>query len=251
MTLGQKRVAITGAAGDIGLAMVRLFANSGAKVVALDRATTVTAQRELDALDVPFYSVDVTDAKKMTATMVALGPLDVAIANAGVYRGAPFLNATVEDWRLQLDVNMTGVFLFCQAAARKMVERGAGGVILITGSWVQNVPGVDGVGYCASKAGAAMLGRCMALELGEHNIRVNLVAPGIVDAGMAKRQLQVDPAFARTAARSIPLGRLQTAEQIAQAAKFLCSDEAASVTGATLLVDGGLSLFKFDGGGER
>jgi NAD(P)-dependent dehydrogenase (short-subunit alcohol dehydrogenase family) len=248
MTTGRRRVAITGAAGDIGLALVKLFVECGDEVAALDRTATETARRELGELGVPFHSVDVTDAKSVATTIEALGPLDVAIANAGVYRGAPFLQASVEDWRLQLDVNMTGVFLFCQGAARQMVARSSGGVILITGSWVQHVPGVDGVGYCSSKAGAAMLGRCMALELAGHNIRVNLVAPGIVDAGMAKRQLQVDPAFARTAARSIPLGRLQTAEQIAQAAKFLCSDEAASITGATLLVDGGLSLFKFDSG---
>jgi NAD(P)-dependent dehydrogenase (short-subunit alcohol dehydrogenase family) len=145
-----------------------------------------------------------------------------------------------------LNVNLTGVFLFCQAAARRMVERNAGGLILITGSWVQEVPNVDNTGYCASKAGAAMLSRCMALELAAHGIRVNVVAPGIVDAGMAKRQIQVDPAFARKAVRGIPLERLQTAEQIAQAAVFLSSGQAESITGVTVLVDGGLSLFKYE-----
>ena len=91
-----------------------------------------------------------------------------------------------------------------------------------------------------------MVARCMALELGEHRIRVNVVAPGIVNAGMARRQIAIDPAFARKAAKGIPLGTLQTAEQVAGAVAFLCSDEAGAVTGTTLLVDGGLSLFKYE-----
>ena len=93
---------------------------------------------------------------------------------------------------------------------------------------------------------AAMLARCAALELGEHQIRVNVVAPGIVNAGMARRQMEVDPVFARKATIGLPLGRLQTAEQIAKAAAHLCSDDAQSTTGTTLLVDGGASLFKYE-----
>ena len=91
-----------------------------------------------------------------------------------------------------------------------------------------------------------MLARCAALELGEHQIRVNVVAPGIVNAGMARRQIEVDPVFARKATNGLPLGRLQTAAQIAKAAAYLCSEDAKSITGATLLVDGGASLFKYE-----
>lgn len=91
-----------------------------------------------------------------------------------------------------------------------------------------------------------MLARSMALELGEHGIRVNVLAPGIVGAGMAKRQMDLEPEFARRAAGVIPLGELQTVEQIARAAAFLCSDDADAITGAVLLVDGGASLFKFE-----
>ncbi len=246
MTPKRKHVVISGGAGDIGMAMARAFAGDGASVTVLDQEARPSVRDELDALGARFCGVDVTSPSEVSAAVKALGPIDAAIANAGVYRGAPFLSASIEDWRVQLDVNLTGVFLFCQAAAQQMVAAGTGGTIVITGSWVQNVPSPDSVGYCASKAGAAMLGRCMALELGGHGVRVNLVAPGIVDAGMAKRQLEVDPAFASKAKRSIPLGRLQSAEQIARAAAFLCSDDAESITGTTLLVDGGLSLFKFE-----
>ena len=236
---------ITGGAGEIGLVVAAEFVRRGATVTLLDKVIPEAAQLAIEQMGAQFVQVDVSDQQSVTAVVESLPQIDVAIANAGVHRGARFLDLSLENWKLMLDVNLTGAFLFCQAAARRMVARGEGGTILVTGSWVQNVPHVDNTGYCTSKSGVAMLAKCMALELGEHGIRVNVVAPGIVNAGMARRQLKIDPVFAQTATKEIPLGRLQTAEQVAQAAAFLCSDEAESVTGATLLVDGGLSLFKY------
>lgn len=244
MKLKNKHVVITGGTGEIGLVIAAAFAKHGATITLLDKVLPTEVAPAVEAIGAQFRALDVTDPQAVSSVVSSLAEIDVAIANAGVHRGARFLDLSPEHWHLMLDVNVTGVFLFAQAAARKMVARGEGGSILVTGSWVQNVPHVDNTGYCTSKAGAAMLARCMALELGDHNIRVNVVAPGIVNAGMAKRQLQIDPVFAAKAAKGIPLGRLQTAEQIAHSAVFLCSDEAESITGATLLVDGGLSLFK-------
>jgi NAD(P)-dependent dehydrogenase (short-subunit alcohol dehydrogenase family) len=241
-----KHVAITGGAGEIGLVMAREFASRGARVTVLDKVASADAEKTIASIGAEFHAIDVTDPDNVRAVVNAMADLDVAIANAGVHRGARLLDVSVENWQLQIDVNLTGVFLFVQAAARKMVARGGGGAILVTGSWVQDVPSVDNTAYCVSKSGAAMLARCAALELGEHQIRVNVVAPGIVNAGMARRQIEVDPAFARKAAKGLPLGRLQTAEQVAKAAAYLCSDDAASTTGATLLVDGGASLFKYE-----
>ena len=247
MSVEKKHVAITGGTGEIGLTMATAFARQGAQVTLLDQTPPSGAiAATVEEIGARFQSMDVTDEQSVNAAIGSLPSIDIAIANAGVHRGARFLELSVEKWRLMLDVNLTGVFLFCQAAARNMATRNAGGSIVITGSWVQDVPNMDNTGYCTSKAGAAMLARCMALELAELGIRVNVVAPGIVDAGMAKRQIQVDPAFARKALKGIPLGRLQTAEQVAQAAVFLSSEQAASVTGVTLLVDGGLSLFKYE-----
>ena len=247
MSFENKHVAITGGTGEIGLAMAAAFARQGAQVTLLDKTPPSGAiAATVQEIGARFHAMDVTDERSVNAAVSSLAGLDVAVANAGVHRGARFLELSAENWRLMLEVNLTGVFLFCQAAARKMVARNAGGAIVITGSWVQDVPNVDNTGYCTSKAGVSMLARCMALELGELGIRVNVVAPGIVDAGMAKRQIQVDPAFARKALRGIPLGRLQTAEQVAEAAVFLGSEQADSVTGVTLLVDGGLSLFKYE-----
>jgi NAD(P)-dependent dehydrogenase (short-subunit alcohol dehydrogenase family) len=246
MKFAGKHVAITGGAGEIGLVMAREFAEQGAQVTVLDKVIHATAERAVEAMGARFLAVDVTAPEDVHSVVQSMPEIDVAIANAGVHRGARLLDVSFENWQLQMSVNLTGVFLFVQAAARKMVARRCGGAILVTGSWVQDVPSVDNTAYCVSKSGAAMLARCAALELGEHQIRVNVVAPGIVNAGMARRQIEVDPAFARKATMGLPLGRLQTAEQIAKAAAYLCSDDAESTTGTTLLVDGGASLFKYE-----
>lgn len=246
MRFAGKHCVITGGGGEIGLAIAREFVLDGAEVTLIDRMFSEVCRDLATKLGARLCKADVTDPYGLGEAVSSLPEIDVAVANAGVHRGGRCLELAPEDWSLMLDVNLTGVFVFCQAVGRRMVARGSGGAILVTGSWVQDVPNVDNTGYCASKAGAAMVARCMALELGQHRIRVNVVAPGIVDAGMAKRQIQIDPAFAQKAARGIPLGELQRADQIAKAATFLCSDDAASITGVTLQVDGGLSLFKYE-----
>ena len=178
MRFAGKHVAITGGAGDIGLAMAQQFADEGAKITLLDKAIQPNAERAAVAMGARFVAMDVTDPGQVASVVDAMPALDVAVANAGVHRGARLLELPLENWRLQIDVNLTGAFLFVQAAARKMASRGAGGAILLTGSWVQDVPSVDNTAYCVSKSGASMLARCAALELGEHRIRVNVVAPG-------------------------------------------------------------------------
>lgn len=245
MRLEGKIAAVTGGAGEVGLVIAEALVAQGARVALLDKVMPGDVAPRAEQIGADFIEVDVTDGGSVDRALAKLPELDIAIANAGVHRGGRALDLSAADWSLMLSVNTTGVFLFAQAAARNMVARGKGGSIIVTGSWVQDVPNVDNTGYCASKAAAAMVARCMALELGEHQIRVNVVAPGIVNAGMARRQMMVDEAFAMKAKGGIPLGRLQTAEQVADAVSFLASSQAESVTGTTLLVDGGLSLFKY------
>src|SRR5262249_11382181 len=156
----------------------------------------------------------------------------------------PFLEITAEQWQEHLDVNLTGWFNVGQAAARLMVERGRPGRIIFTGTWVQEVPGPEIAAYSATKAGGQMLARSMARELVAHRILVNVMAPGIVYAGLAKHQMETEPQYARRIRHVIPLGDLQTAEQVAKATAFLCSDGANYMTGSVLLADGGLSLFQ-------
>jgi NAD(P)-dependent dehydrogenase (short-subunit alcohol dehydrogenase family) len=124
------------------------------------------------------------------------------------------------------------------------VARERPGKIIFTGSWVGDVPWPDISAYSVTKAGIRMLARSMARELAQHGIRVNVIAPGIVFAGMARQQYETDADYARRASTAIPLGEFGTAEQIGKAAAFLCSPDSDYMTGSVLLIDGGASLFK-------
>jgi NAD(P)-dependent dehydrogenase (short-subunit alcohol dehydrogenase family) len=235
-------IAVTGAAGDLGGAMVRELASRGAHVTMLDHVP----EAEASAVGSSAYvQVDVTDRAAVDAALAAIEPLDVAIGNAGIVESAPFLDVTQAQWQAHLDVNVTGCFNVGQAAARLMAERGTRGQIIFTGSWVGEIPWPEISAYSVSKAGVRMLARSMARELASRGIRVNVVAPGIVMAGMARKQYETDPDYARRASVVIPLGEFGTAEQIAKATAFLCSPDADYMTGSVLLVDGGASLFQF------
>lgn len=225
------------------------LARLGARVTMIDRASAEDASARIAAVgrvgDCTYVQADVTDRAAIEAALRAVDPLDVAIGNAGIVESAPFLEVTADQWQAHLDINLTGCFNVGQSAAQLMVERKQPGLVLFTGSWVGEIPWPDIGAYCVSKAGVRMLARSMARELAAHGIRVNVVAPGIVHAGMAGRQYETDPAYARRASVVIPLGEMGTAEQVAQATAFLCSPEAAYMTGSVLLVDGGASLFQF------
>ena len=242
-------VAVTGAAGDIGHAIALELASRGASVALIDRVSVDEAGERIAAVAAAgactYHRVDVTDRAAVDSVLAAVDPLDVAIGNAGIVESAPFLEVTAGEWQRHLDVNLTGCFNVGQSAARVMVERARPGLVLFTGSWVGEIPWPEIAAYCVSKAGVRMLARAMARELAPHRIRVNVVAPGIVFAGMARRQYETDPAYARRASVVVPLGELGTAEQVAKAAAFLCSPDAAYMTGSVLLVDGGASLFGF------
>ena len=244
-------IAVTGAAGDIGGAMALELAARGAHVTMLDLASEAEAVARVAAVaaagSCSYRQVDVTDRGAVDAALAAVEPLDVAIGNAGIVDSAPFLEVTQAQWQAHLDVNVTGCFNVGQAAARLMAARGTRGQIVFTGSWVGEIPWPDISAYCVSKAGVRMLARSMARELAGLGIRVNVVAPGIVMAGMARRQYETDPDYARRASVVIPLGEFGTAEQVAKATAFLCSPDAAYMTGSVLLVDGGASLFRFAG----
>jgi len=232
-------IAVTGAAGDLGGAMARELASRGARVTSLDLAASP------DAPVGTYLQVDVTDRAAIDEALASIDPLDVAIGNAGIVDSAPFLEVTQAQWQAHLDVNLTGCFNVGQAAARLMAARGTRGQIVFTGSWVGEIPWPEISAYTVSKAGVRMLARAMARELAELGIRVNVVAPGIVMAGMARKQYETDPDYARRASVVIPLGEFGTAEQVAKAVGFLCSPDAEYMTGSVLLVDGGASLFRF------
>jgi NAD(P)-dependent dehydrogenase (short-subunit alcohol dehydrogenase family) len=243
-------IGITGGAGDIGSAMGAELSRRGAIVTLVDRKSPAAARPWIERVggpnEVTYRQADVCDREAIDVALASIEPLDIVIGNAGIVRSVPFLELTEGDWRDQIDINLTGCFNVGQAAARIMVDRGQGGRIVFTGSWVGEVPWPGSAAYSASKAGLRLLMRTMALELARHGILVNLIAPGILDVGLAAHVAELDPAFYERARAVIPLGSLQTAEQVARATAFLCSAESDYMTGAVLLVDGGCSLFKFE-----
>ena len=245
-------VLITGACGDIGTALAAEFATANSSLVLCDLLPPEEAQDRFAPLAdrgamVLYRQVDVTDARAVAhfveEAVREYGGIDVCIGNAGIVERGRLIDLPTEAWRRTLDVNLTGCFLIAQAAARAMTRVSSGGHIVLISSWVQDVPR-EGIGaYCASKSGLKMLAKCLALELGPSNIRVNLVAPGFVDAGLTGQNLRKHPERRTSIEASIPLGRLISARELAQTVRLLCSDDARYVTGATLLVDGGSSLF--------
>jgi NAD(P)-dependent dehydrogenase (short-subunit alcohol dehydrogenase family) len=200
------------------------------EVVSLGRRAEV---RQLDLTDLP-RAADVIDD-----LADALGGLDVLVNNAGTGNSEPFLDMTLDSWGHVLDVDLTGPMLCAQRAARRMVDGGRGGRIINVTSVHEHVPLGGSSAYCAAKGGLGLLTKVMALELAEHGILVNAVAPGEISTPMTG-QHDVDP---RTEDRpGIPLGRPGHAREIAAAIVHLASPEASYTTGASFVIDGGLLL---------
>ena len=245
-TRGQ--AVVTGGAGDIGRAIGAALASDGYEVLLTDLVdkargrdvavdTAAIAGRAVD-----YARLDVTDADATARLLDQRDRLTLFVANAGTVMAAPFLDITPEQWQRQIEVNLTGAFFGAQAAARVMVRREIRGLLLFTSSWVAQRPWPEITAYATSKAGLEQLVRQIALELAPHGVRANAAAPGIVRAGLAKHQLETEPAYAARAATASPLAELQTAEQIGEAVAFLASPAAETMDGAVLLMDTGCSL---------
>jgi NAD(P)-dependent dehydrogenase (short-subunit alcohol dehydrogenase family) len=169
----------------------------------------------------------------------ALGGLYALVNNAGMSRSAPALELSYDDWRETLAVDLDGAFLCAQRAARHMVEAGQGGRIVNVTSVHEHVPLTDSVAYVAAKHGLGGVTKQLALELGEHGITVNSVAPGEIATPMTDNE-DVDPHSLERP--GVPAGRPGDAREVASLIAWLCSDDAAFVTGASLPIDGGLLL---------
>jgi len=253
--LSGKTALVTGGVGDLGNEMALHLAQAGAQVALWDMKGMAFAAARIKRVAAvgprTFYQqVDVRDRAAVETAfdelVSELGTIDVVCVNAGIVESAPFLEVAQESWQRHLDVNLTGAFNVAQAAARRMVAAETQGRIIFTSSWVADIPWPEITPYTVSKAGLNMLMKQMARELAGFGIRVNAVAPGIVRAGLAGKQLRDEPDYAARVAKVIPLGEPGTPVEIAQAVVYLAGPQASYMTGTVLLLDGGCSLFQFD-----
>jgi NAD(P)-dependent dehydrogenase (short-subunit alcohol dehydrogenase family) len=239
------RVAVvTGGASGIGLATVRRLLAEGAAVVAGDRDAE-SLERLSGELGERFATVAIdvrreADLETLVATAVErFGGLHVAVNAAGIGEGAPILEQDAAQWAFVLDVCLNGIFYSVKQEGRQMAEQGGGGAIVNIASINCRLPAHGATAYSTAKAGVEMVTRNAALELGELGIRVNAIAPGLVDTPMAARTGHAAPAVRDAWLRHIPLGRVGRPDDIAAAATFLLSEDAAWISGTTLFVDGG------------
>jgi NAD(P)-dependent dehydrogenase (short-subunit alcohol dehydrogenase family) len=237
-----KWAVVTGAGNGIGAVIARHAAKEGYRVAAWDIDGAAAAAVAADVgQGCTGAAVDVTDEDAVATALAELPEAPALLVNnAGVVRFGPLLTLSAADWRAAVDVNLTGAFLVGRAVAGRMIEAGTGGAIVNMAS-VNGVAAAPNAGaYSASKAGIIMLTQHMALEWSAGGVRVNCVAPGLIDAGMSNA-VNADPEVRRRRQSRVPLGRLGTAEDVAAAVLFLGSDAAGYVQGQTIAVDGGLT----------
>ena len=243
----EKRCAlVTGGASGIGRSVCLAFAHEGADIGVTDvnlEGAEATAQEVVkNGRKAIALQVDVTNPAGVSAmvkrVVAELGQIDILVNSAGIREILPFLQLPFEDWQRVIDVNLTGTFLCSQAVAQYLVEQGRGGKIVN----IASVAGLMGVpyraAYCSSKHAVVGLTKEMALELASKNIRVNAVAPAVVETALSADRL-ADPEFAARVKKTFPLGRWGQPEEIASLVLFLASDEAEFITGAVYLIDGG------------
>ena len=245
----ERAAIVTGAGSGIGAATAVLLARRGMDVGITYRRNAEGARRTVSAIEalgrmavsVPLDLADPRAAEPaITALADALGRVDALVNNAGTNPRATVLEATVEDWEHTIAVDLVGPSACARAAAQRMIGAGQGGRIVNVSSILAFTPLSGGGPYCAAKAGLEALTKVMALEWAEHGITVNAVAPGHTATPMNYGEADLGRDVIEQS--TIPTGRAATPDEIAGAIAFLVSEEASYVTGASLLVDGGLLL---------
>jgi glucose 1-dehydrogenase len=263
--LEGQRAIVTGANSGIGEGVARALSEAGARVVVNyvtgdDRAQSVVEDIRRAGGEAVAVKADVSQedqVREMFArTIDAWGSVDILVNNAGLQKDAPFHEMTLRDWQLVIDVNLTGQFLCAREAVREFLRRGpvlelshAAGKIICMSSVHDVIPWAGHANYAASKGGVSMLMKTMAQELAQNRIRVNGVSPGAIKTPINRDAWESPEALAELL-KLIPHGRVGETHDIARAVVWLASDLSDYVNGATLYVDGGMTLYpEFRGNG--
>lgn len=241
MRLENKVAIVTGAASGIGKAIADLFLKEGAKVIYAD-IVAKPKEINLEKGRSIYLKADVSkrsDIEKLIkSARTKFGKLDIMINNAGIGGSGGILEASLDDFKNTLGVNLFGVFHGAQLSAKLMKEMGVKGSIINMSSILGSVGMEQAISYCSSKGGVVQLTRAAALDLAPYGIRVNAIAPGFIKTKMTEEPLK-DKALNKVALKSTPLGYIGSVSDIATAALYLASDESLYVTGTILHVDGG------------
>jgi glucose 1-dehydrogenase len=255
--LAGQRAIVTGASSGIGAAVARSLAAAGATVIvnySRDEAGAARIVGEIEAdggRAIPIKA-DVSREEDVLAmfrhTVEALGSIDIMVNNAGLQKDARFVDMTKADWDLVIGVNLTGQFLCSREAAREFLRRGptpasrALGKIICISSVHDVIPWAGHANYASSKGGVSMLMKTMSQELAEHGIRVNAVSPGAIKTPI-NHDAWATPEAEKSLLRLIPYGRVGEPVDIGRAVTWLASDDSDYVNGATLYVDGAMTMF--------
>ncbi|HOY08433.1 MAG TPA: glucose 1-dehydrogenase [Saprospiraceae bacterium] len=247
--LSHKVAIVTGAAGGMGKAIARLFAEEGASVLAtdiqfekLDAWVQEARKAGLTVSSIRHEVSSETDWQQIVSKAIqSFGRLDILVNNAGVYQPMETTEATsLERWNRLLAINLTSAFLGAKTALPHLKKSGKGSVVNI--SSIAGMVGGNGAPYSASKAGMRLLTKDQAVEFAPFHIRVNSIHPGGVKTPMTENIMPTDPAVLDAMMTAMcPMGRMGEAIEIAYGALFLASDESSYVTGAELVIDGGLT----------
>jgi glucose 1-dehydrogenase len=254
---GQKAL-VTGANSGIGRAVALALGGAGADVgvnyvTRPEDAEAVVAEIRESGTNALALEADVSNEDQVVAMFRAavehFGRLDILVANAGVQRDAHFVDMTLKDWSTVIAINLTGQFLCCREAVRAMAHQGvtfevskAAGKIICMSSVHERIPWAGHVNYAASKGGIMMMMQSLAQEVAPLKIRVNSIAPGAIRTPINTAAWSTPQAYSALMTL-VPYGRIGEPEDIARAAVWLASDEADYVTGTTLFVDGGMTLY--------
>ena len=241
-SLEGKVALVTGGSRGIGAAISRELGSAGARVAVNYRSGKEAAEEvasEVGGIALAANVGDPAEAKDLIERVESeLGEVDVLVNNAGITRDTLIARMSDEEWEEVIETNLRGTFNTCRAVARKMLRRRSGAIVNMT-----SVVGLHGnpgqANYAASKAGIIGLTKALARELGSRGVRVNAVAPGYIATELTD---VLSEEIRGAILANTPMGRLGTPEDVAAAVRFLCSDEAAFITGDVLLVDGGLGM---------